>query len=102
MALMEREFHRKLRLGELATAAGLSVSRLCHLFKKDTGSSPARYLKLARLKRAKELIEKSSLSVKEVTVAVGLDSVSHLVQGFKQHYGATPLRHRFRSFEIAP
>ena len=47
--------HRKLPLGELAGAAGLSVSRLCHLFYNQTGFSPRRYLKAARLARARDL-----------------------------------------------
>jgi Helix-turn-helix domain len=55
---------RKLPLCELADKTVLSVSRLCHLFRNQTGMSPRRYLKLARLAKAKELLEASAFSVK--------------------------------------
>jgi transcriptional regulator GlxA family with amidase domain len=93
-ALMHRAFHRKLPLRDLAGASGLSVSRLCHLFKSHTGIGAAQYLKLLRLQRAKVLLETSVLSVKEVGVRLGYEDPSRFVEDFRKTYGLTPLRHR--------
>ncbi|MGD0694537.1 MAG: helix-turn-helix transcriptional regulator [Terriglobia bacterium] len=93
-ALMHRAMHRKLPLRELAGATGLSVSRLCHLFKSHIGLGPARYLKLLRMRRAKELLETSVLSVKEIGVRLGYDDPSRFVEDFGKACGQTPLRHR--------
>jgi transcriptional regulator GlxA family with amidase domain len=100
--LINRNLHQKLLLRELARSTALSVSRLCHLFKSQTGAAPARYLRSLRMEKARELLENSSLSVKEVAAAVGRDSVSHFVQDFKKAYGATPLQYRFQGCQGCP
>jgi two-component system response regulator YesN len=92
--LMHRAMHQKLRLPELAAATGLSVSRLCHLFKGHTGVGPAQYMKLVRMQRAKDLLETSHLRVKEIAARLGYNDVSRFVEDFRKMYGLTPLRHR--------
>lgn len=93
-ALIHGTLHRKLPLLELAGAAGLSVSRLCHLFHNQTGISPRRYLKAARLVRAKELLETSIFSVKEVAGQAGFNHVGRFIGDFRNAYGLTPSQHR--------
>jgi transcriptional regulator GlxA family with amidase domain len=99
---MHSNLQRKLRLDELARETKLSSSRFSHLFKNRAGVSPAQYLKSIRLQRAKDLLEGSSLSIKEVASRVGLNP-SRLIRGFKEAYGLTPLQyrlqHRFGGFE---
>jgi transcriptional regulator GlxA family with amidase domain len=96
--LMQHNLHLKLGLRELAAAIALSPSRFSHLFKAQTGLSPSQYLKSIRIQRAKELLETSHLSIKEVASHVGLDS-SQLSKGFRRTYGVTPLQHRFTAFD---
>jgi transcriptional regulator GlxA family with amidase domain len=93
-SLMRRAIQRKLPLYELAGATGLSVSRLCHLFHNQTGMSPRRYLKAARLESAKELLETSSFTVKEVAARAGFNHVGRFIGDFRKTYGATPLQFR--------
>jgi len=93
-ALMHGTLDRKLPLRELAGAAGLSVSRLCHLFHHQTGISPRRYLKAARLAKAKELLENSRFSVKEVAARTGFNHVGRFIGDFRKTYGLTPSQHR--------
>ncbi|MGO8816915.1 MAG: helix-turn-helix domain-containing protein [Terriglobia bacterium] len=93
-ALMHVTLHRKLPLSELAGAAGLSISRLSHLFHTQTGISPRRYLKAARLARAKELLDTSHLSVKEVAARSGFNHVGRFIGEFRNTYGLTPSQHR--------
>lgn len=93
-ALMKRELHRDLSLNELATAVNLSLSRLHHLFKAETGTSPAQYLRLLRLERARELLESSFLSVKQIVATVGGRDRSHFEREFKKKYGVTPTQYR--------
>ena len=91
--LMRRDLLRTLRLGELARASDLSVSRLAHLFKANTGLSPGRYLKLVRLFKARDLLEDSSFTVKEISARVGFDP-SRLAREFRTNYGVTPVIYR--------
>lgn len=91
--LMQRNLHLKLGLSALAAAIALSPSRFSHLFKAQTGLSPAQYLRSIRLRTAKGLLEGTHLSIKEVAGCVGLDS-SRLGKSFRETYGLTPSQHR--------
>ena len=74
----------------MARAVNLSSSRLRHLFKEETGLSPAQYLKKLRMERARELGEQTFMQVKEIMNAVGLRNNSHFTHDFKRAYGLTP------------
>lgn len=52
------------------------------------------YLKNLRMQKAGELLETTSLSVKEVGAAVGMLDQSHFVRAFKKSYGLTPSQYR--------
>jgi transcriptional regulator GlxA family with amidase domain len=69
--------HRKLPLGEGANSVNLSVCRLCCLFKSATGMSAHQYLRLLRMERARNLLETSFMSVREITRQVGVSDESH-------------------------
>jgi len=43
-----------------------------------------------RLERAKELMQGSFLSVKEVMILVGMTDLSHFVKDYKNMHGETP------------
>lgn len=94
--LMQSDWRLELTLEALAQAVNLSPSRLHQIFKNETGMSPAKYLKTLRLAQAKELLETSFLSVKEIRGRVGINDESHFVRDFKNAYGATPSQYRAR------
>jgi AraC-like DNA-binding protein len=94
IALAEESLHKGWSPAELAAMVNLSPSRLHQLFKEETGVPPARYLRRLRMRRAKELLESTHLSVKQVMAVVGLTDESHFVRDFKKSYGLTPARYR--------
>lgn len=94
--LIRDELSGEVPLTEMATHVNLSPSRLRHLFKAETGMSPAQYRKLLRMQRAKELIEATFLNIKEVMTSVGLSDKSHFVRDFRKAYGMTPTSYRVR------
>jgi hypothetical protein len=55
---------------------------------------PMRYLRVLRMERAKDLLESSFLSVKEIGFRVGLTDESHFVRDFKATYGLSPACYR--------
>ena len=91
---MREDVRGELSLGEFAQSVNLSVWRLCHIFKSDVGMPPIRYLRLLRMERAKNLLESSFLSVKEIAFQVGLNDESHFVRDFKSTYGFSPALYR--------
>ncbi|HEX8129918.1 MAG TPA: helix-turn-helix transcriptional regulator [Pyrinomonadaceae bacterium] len=94
IALMKESLHRDWSTGSLAECVNLSPSRLHQVFKDETGLPPARYLRLLRMQQARELLENSRLSVKQVRAQVGVTDESHFVRDFKKTYGSTPARYR--------
>lgn len=92
--MMRDDVRGELSLGEFAQSVNLSVWRLCHIFKSDVGMPPIRYLRLLRMERAKDLLESSFLSVKEIAFQVGLNDESHFVRDFKSTYGFSPALYR--------
>lgn len=78
----------------LAKTVDLSPSRLRHLFKQETGTSPAQYLKEFRLRKAETMLRTTFLSVKEILNLVGIASNSHFVRDFRSMHGMTPTAYR--------
>ncbi|HSE31132.1 MAG TPA: helix-turn-helix transcriptional regulator [Pyrinomonadaceae bacterium] len=79
---------------ELADLVNLSSSRLRHLFKQETGTTPAQYLKTIRLRRAATLLRTTFMSIKEIAMSVGLTTASYFVREFRKSYGMTPTEFR--------
>lgn len=92
--LMEGNFGHDLALQQMAQSAHLSSSRLRHLLKAETGTTPTRYLRSLRMQHAKELLETTFLTVKEIATIVGVHGESHFVHEFKRAYGSTPAQYR--------
>lgn len=91
---MRTEFRQDPSLRELAQVVNLSQSRLRYLFKKETGVAPGHYLRAYRLEQAKELLETTFLSVKEIIRSIGVNDQSHFIREFKKTYGQTPAQYR--------
>lgn len=88
--LLENNIKRALLIDKLARTARLSSSRLRRVFKNETGLTPAQYLKQLRMRKAKEYLETTHLSVKEIRREIGATDESHFIRDFKKVYGVPP------------
>lgn len=95
-ALMKEDICLNRSVTELARSVNLSPSRLRHLFKLEVGLSPAQYIKILRMQKAKELIESTFLNIKEIVNMVGIKDNTHFNKNFKHMYGLTPSQWRAR------
>lgn len=94
--LISEDLSRPLVLEEVARAVNLSTPHLRSLFRAETGVTPAQYLKSLRMKKAKELLETTFMSVKQVMFQVGIDDKSHFARVFRRQYGLSPAAYRRR------
>lgn len=88
---MENNYSENITLELLAQKLYISTTQLSKIFREVSGLSPINYLINIRLKRAKELLIHSNLSIKEVAAKVGYDDPSYFSKLFKKRYGKAPL-----------
>ncbi|MCU4177236.1 two-component regulator propeller domain-containing protein [Carboxylicivirga sp. N1Y90] len=70
----------------------LGMSRV-YLYKKllaITGKSPIEFIRIIRLKRGAQLLEKSQMNIAEVAYAVGFNNPRYFSKYFKEEYGLLP------------
>jgi transcriptional regulator GlxA family with amidase domain len=96
VVLLNENFQHEVLFEELARSMNLSPLRLRCLFKQEIGLTPNQYLRLLRIRKAKELIENTFLSIKEVMSQVGIKDKSHFVKEFKKVYGLAPSKYKAR------
>jgi AraC family transcriptional regulator, arabinose operon regulatory protein len=92
--IMRGNLHRPLSISEMANSINLSYSRLEHLFKAETGTTPANYFKKLRIEKACELLETTFLTSQQIIIKVGMHDESHFVKDFKKAYGLNPSQYR--------
>ena len=93
---MQRHLAEPMAVTALAGRINLSPSRFRALFTAQTGVGPAQYLQWLRLRRARLLLERTFLSVKEVMGLVGYNDPSHFARDFRRLHGASPTAFRGR------
>ena len=94
LEVMARDYQQKWNIRKLAAISGLSPSRFAHVFKAATGCAPLQYLKWLRMTKARSLLERTTLSLKQVLHAAGFTDRSHFSRDFGRMYGKTPSEFR--------
>ena len=79
---------------ELAMKLNISYSWFRKVFKDYTGYAPAKYFQELKLRKAKQLLVGTSLSVKEISFMLDYKSTEHFFSSFKKRTGFTPLEYR--------
>jgi two-component system response regulator YesN len=92
--LLERNSRDQIGIDEMARLVNLSPGRLAHLFRSEMQLSIQQYVTQLRLTKAKDQLESTFLSVKEIAALVGFSSVTRFVVTFKNVVGATPAQYR--------
>ena len=86
----------------LARAAGLSPSRLRHLFRAQAGNSPRRFQEEQRLRRARDLLALSRQTIGEIASELGFANPFYFTLRFKKQTGESPRAFRQRSHQSHP
>jgi AraC family transcriptional regulator len=87
---MHAEFNTDLSLGTLVAETGYSRRHFLRIFEEATGYTPHQYLLLLRMRRAKELIRKTSMPLVDIAEHTGFSNQSHMSQIFRKHFGSVP------------
>lgn len=92
--LMEANIDTPLDATMLATASGVSRRQLERLFGRHLRDTPGGFYLKLRLRRARELLQNTGLSVLEVATACGFGSAAYFSRAYRARYGRPPVRDR--------
>ena len=95
-SLMEANIEEPLSLDELADAVKISRRQIERLFKRHLGSVPTRYYLEVRLRRARELLLMTNMSIMDIAVACGFQSPPHFSKCYRSHFSYPPGQERQR------
>ncbi|HWT26579.1 MAG TPA: AraC family transcriptional regulator [Mobilitalea sp.] len=87
---LEAHYAEEISLENVAEQVNISPQYFSKLIKKTTGFNFIDWLSMLRVKRAKELLANSSLTVKEVCFLVGYKDPNYFSRIFKKRIGITP------------
>lgn len=87
---MHDHFTQSIRADDIARAVGIHPGHLHRLFYEQTGKRVNEYLVSLRMEKAKLLLIGSSLSVTDISAAVGMSSQQYFNRVFKAYAGVTP------------
>lgn len=93
---LDAHFDQALTLGILADHATLSVSRLAHRFKEETGTTLIEYLTWIRIGHAQRLLTETDKSCQKIADEVGYNNQSYFSRAFRRVVGITPRQFRHR------
>ncbi|RBP43815.1 AraC-like DNA-binding protein [Roseimicrobium gellanilyticum] len=89
---IKSNLNKRLRVEDLASLAGMSVSTLHHHFRSLTSLSPLQFQKQLRLSRARLLMVDEHLDASTAAFEVGYESPSQFSREYGRMFGAPPLR----------
>ena len=93
---IRENFHKDLRLEDLAGHLGVSPGNASKIIKMSAGKSFSELLTEIRLERAKELLKQREKNIKEVTYEVGFNSQHYFSRVFKKYNGISPSDYQTR------
>ncbi|MGI6166116.1 MAG: helix-turn-helix domain-containing protein [Limnochordia bacterium] len=79
-----------LQIRAIAKEVGCHPSHLSRLFRSELGQSPAEFIRLVRIDRAKRLLVDTELSIAQVAERVGYPDPSHFSRVFLEEVGMRP------------
>lgn len=86
---------------DMADWAAMSERTFFRRFHASTGMTPTHWLTDARLKRARDLLESSTLSIDEIATMVGLGTATTMRHHFRKRVGLSPSEYRNRFSQMA-
>lgn len=92
--LMENNIEEPLSMAEIARHLGVTNRELERLFKHYLQQTPGSYYRTLRLNQARWMLQQTSHSVTDVSVACGFSSVAHFSRCYQKYFNIKPSMER--------
>ncbi len=87
---LQARLNENMSLDQMASALGVSVSKLRRMVSEREGCGPLAYFMSLKIKEAKRLIRTSSLNVGQIAEYLGFNSIHYFSRQFKLKVGKSP------------
>lgn len=94
VSFLEQHYQDDISIEDLAQFCGLNRSYFSKIFKGKTGQTPQEFLIRYRMDKATQLLKLSSLSIHDISMAVGYPNPLHFSRAFKNVCGISPRQWR--------
>ncbi len=91
---MENNLEETLGLDDLSAIGGISRRQLERLFRGYLGDTPSGYYLKRRLRRARQFLDQTDMSVLDVSLACGFVSAPYFSRAYRAHFGRAPREDR--------
>jgi signal transduction histidine kinase/DNA-binding LacI/PurR family transcriptional regulator/AraC-like DNA-binding protein len=94
IAYIEAQHAEPIRREDIARHVAITPDYLTDCFHQELGITPMAFLNRYRIRRARELLDSTDLTVTEVALATGFSGVSHFTRTFHRDVGVSPRAYR--------
>ena len=91
---IKNHYNKDISLDDVSREVNISPYYFSKLFKDETGENFIEYVTSIRMERAKELLENSGMSMKEICVEIGYADANYFSRTFKKNVGVTPTEYK--------
>jgi AraC family transcriptional regulator len=91
---IEEHLAEDISLATLAELVDLSLYHFARAFKQSFGVPPHRYHMARRMDRARDLLQRSALSVTQIGLEIGFRETSSFTRAYRRFAGVTPSEFR--------
>jgi two-component system, response regulator YesN len=97
---LDKNYEKDLSLKKVAEHFHLNASYISQLIRSETGLTYTQYVTELRINKAKDLLKTTSLSLAEISEAVGFNDYFYFIKRFKKEVGVTPGKYLINSATV--
>ena len=98
---IRNHFYEELHIDDFMKQTRLSRHYLIHVFERQIGMSPYRYLHMCRINHAQHLLRTTDMTVVQIAYGIGYHTPAVFIRHFKSFNGITPVEYRRESVRTA-
>ena len=91
---INENYTESIKISDLAKMEAICLTTYNRRFKAQTGVTPSQYIITLRIQMAIEMLETSSLSIKEISAMCGYYNFNFFARIFKKHTGVSPSEYK--------
>lgn len=91
---IKAHYQKDISLDDVSREVNISPYYFSKLFKEETGENFIEYVTAVRMEKAKELLENTNKSMKEICLEIGYADPNYFSRSFKKNLGVTPTEYK--------